>query len=102
MKSLAAIEIDSSFSDLGLDSLSYVELRNKLQTSLEIKLSATAIFDYPTISSIADYIYDILIPDSPANPQVNTENSLNATEIDRLSEAEAEALLLEELERLEH
>jgi myxalamid-type polyketide synthase MxaB len=100
IKNVEEIEIDRTFADLGLDSLSYVELRNKLQITLEINLSTTAIFDYPSIRSIADYIYKILIPDSITNTADNLD--LDSIELEDLSEAEAEALLLQELKKLKY
>ena len=48
----------SRFLDLGTDSLMAVELRNRLygQFGGAFTISATAIFDYPTISSLAEYL----------------------------------------------
>jgi acyl transferase domain-containing protein/NADPH:quinone reductase-like Zn-dependent oxidoreductase len=47
-----------SFSELGLDSLMAVELRNRLGSSLggERALPATLVFDYPTIEVLTDYL----------------------------------------------
>ena len=40
----------------GLDSLAMVEVRNALQTSLNLQLPSTLLFDYPTTAAITDYI----------------------------------------------
>ena len=50
----------SRFLDLGTDSLMAVELRNRLygQFGGAFTISATAVFDYPTISSLAEYLAD--------------------------------------------
>ncbi|OSC41362.1 type I polyketide synthase [Mycobacterium decipiens] len=48
----------SRFLDLGTDSLMAVELRNRLlgQFGGAFEISATAVFDYPTIRSLAEYL----------------------------------------------
>ncbi len=93
------IDTQQGFSELGLDSLGSVELRNKLQTSLEIRLSATVIFDYPNINAIANYLLaTFLTVNSVENSSTQEKNDL--TQLQELSEAEAEALLIEELKKL--
>jgi acyl transferase domain-containing protein len=52
----------SRFLDLGTDSLMAVELRNRLfgQFGGALTITATAVFDYPTIRSLAEYLADQL------------------------------------------
>lgn len=40
----------------GLDSLAAVELRNILQDRMGIKVSATLLFDHPTITEVANHL----------------------------------------------
>jgi acyl transferase domain-containing protein/NADPH:quinone reductase-like Zn-dependent oxidoreductase/NAD(P)-dependent dehydrogenase (short-subunit alcohol dehydrogenase family) len=47
--------------EYGLDSLLSIELRNALSTDLETKLPATVLFDYPTLGSLTDWLFqDVL------------------------------------------
>ncbi|MFI1918306.1 SDR family NAD(P)-dependent oxidoreductase [Nocardia sp. NPDC020380] len=52
----AAIDLDRTFQDLGFDSLSAVELRNRLKTLTGLSLSAAVVFDYPTPQALATYL----------------------------------------------
>jgi acyl transferase domain-containing protein/acyl carrier protein len=56
LASSAEIDPRRPLSEIGLDSLMAVEMRNTLGTSLNLRLPATLIFDYPTIEGIADFI----------------------------------------------
>ncbi|TLH70251.1 type I polyketide synthase [Mycolicibacterium aubagnense] len=55
----------SRFLDLGTDSLMAVELRNRLHSQFggKFSINATAVFDYPTIGELAEYLAGQL-PDS--------------------------------------
>jgi acyl carrier protein len=47
--------------DLGLDSLTTMELKDALQTELEIALKPTVFFDYPTLKALADFLLKTLL-----------------------------------------
>lgn len=57
----------SRFLDLGTDSLMAIELRNRLHSQFggKFTINATAVFDYPTIGGLAEYLVGQL-PDSEA------------------------------------
>jgi acyl carrier protein len=91
----------------GVDSLMAVDLRNRLAKRLALtrKLTATLIFDYPTVAAIASHLADEMLgraasPRADAVPLRRVEPTLAASAIEQMDEDAAEALLLEKLQRL--
>uniref|UniRef100_UPI003D719007 beta-ketoacyl reductase n=1 Tax=Streptomyces cucumeris TaxID=2962890 RepID=UPI003D719007 len=72
------IDAERGFFEMGLDSLTAVELRNRLNTASGLRLPSTALFDYASPAALARHLLAELAPDQSA-----PENALPA-EIDRL------------------
>jgi acyl transferase domain-containing protein len=50
------IDVERAFQDIGFESLTGVELRNRLKTATGLALSRTLIFDFPNPSALAEHL----------------------------------------------
>ncbi len=98
------IDASTPFRSLGLDSLMGLELRNRLEAELAVRLSATTVWNYPTVKALAPHLAALLdIPldapasDNGAGPEPDDFEAGNfealLAEVERLSAEDARALL---------
>jgi hypothetical protein len=80
-----------SLSELGLDSLLAVDLRNVVGAGLGRQLPATVLYNYPSIDALAGWLLGELFPSEPV--AVADDTAAMQSEIEQLSEGELDDLL---------
>lgn len=74
--------------DLGVDSLMAVDLKNRLEKSLDCSLHATLLFDYPTLETLVDYLLADVLSITDAEPaQETVKAAAGETQANELSAA---------------
>jgi acyl transferase domain-containing protein/acyl carrier protein len=98
-----AVDPRTPLGELGLDSLLAVELRNTLGSALGQSLSATLLFDYPTIDALTDYLLGNVLrsvqADEPPVPAPADEPASMVGAIEDLSDEEVDRLLAQRAQR---
>ncbi|MFI9202357.1 SDR family NAD(P)-dependent oxidoreductase [Streptomyces sp. NPDC053048] len=101
----SAVDSDRAFKELGFDSLTAVDFRNRLTAATGLRLPASLIFDYPTPQALADHLKGELV-DAGASPEKyvldhieQLESALAAVRLDDISRAQTKLRLKSLLER---
>nr|MDT0662023.1 type I polyketide synthase [Micromonospora sp. DSM 115978] len=81
----ATVQADASFKELGFDSLTGVELRNRLAAATGLRLHAALVFDYPDATLLTDHLVEQLFP--PPTPA--TADDPTTAVLDELARLEA-------------
>jgi len=102
------LDRQTGFFDLGLDSLTAMELKNSLQASLGCSLPSTLAFDYPTVDRLLDYLAEQLLSEpslaEPLPPEPESVSQVSGTEAEAgelVPEADVVAQLDQKLADLE-
>jgi acyl carrier protein len=80
-----AIDPGQGFFALGMDSLTSLELRNRLAAALRCTLPATVAFDHPNVEALAAFVHRALAPVQEQEHESSQDlTPLSTAELDRL------------------
>jgi acyl transferase domain-containing protein/acyl carrier protein len=97
MADVGTLSPRTGFFDLGLDSLMALELRQRVQSALGVKLSATVAFNHPNVEALTAHLLEALGMGVAKAPVVEPELPLVSSQaIDALDDDALEALIEDE------
>ena len=92
----------SGFFDLGMDSLTAIEFKNRIEQSLGVELSSTALFEFSNIESLAAHLaaaQSAVFPDAPSEAEPQPERDSLLLRIREMSDEDVDRLLSDRLTR---
>jgi len=99
----ATLDDDRRINQLGMDSLTVMELRNRLKSDLRVDIPAVALFEYPTVRELAGVVLSRLAAAPAPAPSAAAAAPTAAAptapvQVDQLSDDEVEIMLRRLLE----
>lgn len=76
------------FGKQGLDSLMALELRNRLELELDLRLPASLAWNYPTVGGLSEHLLQVLTIDGPTPPPASVDSTSPSAAPDREPSAE--------------
>ncbi|MFJ8630362.1 type I polyketide synthase [Streptomyces sp. NPDC093568] len=73
-----AVPAERALRDLGFDSVSAVDLRNRLKAVTGLALPASLVFDHPNATAVAAHLRTELFPDAPAATDADPDAAVRA------------------------
>ncbi|HEX9784373.1 MAG TPA: SDR family NAD(P)-dependent oxidoreductase, partial [Opitutaceae bacterium] len=96
----SSVDSQQGLFDLGLDSLTAVEFRNRIQDGLNCTLSSTLAFNYPSIDAVVTHLRQTMLDIEIPMPEMGSTGPQPAAEADVLLEADLDGLSEQELRQL--
>ena len=93
---VSKIKEDETFKALGVDSLHALQLKNKLQDDFNLSINVAAVWQYPTVQKLADFIGNELNLEAKFSNKIE-ENKEETVLVKNDIESEVKNLSLEEL-----
>jgi acyl transferase domain-containing protein/acyl carrier protein len=97
------IPLTKVFTEIGMDSLMMLELRDHLQKTTGLILPATLLLEHPTVAKLAESLTRMVLPSSEAGKASETGSKINPIQdlsmIESMNEDQLESALSQEISR---